>query len=74
MVSLAPNLKSLIKSTSDRSVDAPALDSLVQKVLDESNNKVSIENRKSQWEYLLKNEVFSLAVRIAGSSFERSCP
>ena len=70
MASLAPHLKTLVKLISARPVDALTLDRLVQKVLDESNKKVSVENRKSHWEYLLKNEIFTLAVRIAGSLFD----
>ena len=62
MVSLAPHLKSLIKSMSVQPVDELILDSLIQKELNETSKKVSVENRKSQWEYLLKNEVFALAV------------
>jgi hypothetical protein len=64
MVSLAPHLNSLIKSMSVQPVDELILDSLIQKELNESSKKVSVENRKSQWEYLLKNEVFALAVRL----------
>jgi hypothetical protein len=69
MVSLAPTLQSLIKSIHAQPVDSQTLNRLVQKVLDESNNMVSIENRKSQWEYLLKNEIFTLAVRWARQRF-----
>ena len=65
MVSLAPHLESLAKAIFVRPVDALTLDSLVQKVLNDTSHKVSAENRKSQWEYLLKNEIFALAVSIA---------
>lgn len=65
MVSLAPTLKSLVESITDRSPDTQTLYRLVQKALDESSDKVSTENRKSQWEYLLKDEIFTLAVRLA---------
>lgn len=64
MASLAPHLKSLVNSLSHRPVDAQTLGSLIQNVLDESKDKVSPDNWKSQWEYLLKNEVFILAVRL----------
>jgi THO complex subunit 1 len=75
MVSLAPHLKSLIKSMSAQPVDELILDSLIQKELNETSKKVSVENRKSQWEYLLKNEVFALAVRLlAGSLLKYHCP
>jgi THO complex subunit 1 len=62
---LAPILKSLVKSIHARSFDTQTLDNLVQKVLHEPHDEASAENLKSQWEYLLKNEIFTLAVRLA---------
>jgi hypothetical protein len=63
MLCLAPSLDSLLKSLPPRPVDERILSDLVQRTLDESKTKSSPENKKSQWEYLLKNEIFVLAVR-----------
>jgi hypothetical protein len=40
------------------------LDELVARTLSESKGKASPENYKVQWEYLLKNDVFLLAVSL----------
>jgi len=44
-------------------IEKAKLDELVARTLDESKDKSSPENRKVQWEYLLKNDIFLLAVR-----------
>lgn len=66
MVSLQPGLDSLLKSLLPGPVDQQKLDGLVRKALTEKN-KFCAENRKSQWEYLLKNDIFILAVRLVCS-------
>lgn len=63
MVSLQPTLITLLNSLPPSPFEQKALNELVEKTLNESKNNSSPENRKSQWEYLLKNEVFKLAVR-----------
>ncbi|KAJ6609332.1 THO complex subunit 1 transcription elongation factor-domain-containing protein [Mycena sp. CBHHK59/15] len=61
MTSLQPSLTSLLKSLPPSPVPQEKLNGLVEKTLSKSQAKSSPENRKSQWEYLLKNEVFNLA-------------
>ncbi|KAJ6463746.1 THO complex subunit 1 transcription elongation factor-domain-containing protein [Mycena vulgaris] len=60
MTSLQPSLALLLKSLPP-SPTQEKLDELVKKTLAESKAKSSPENRKSQWEFLLKNAVFDLA-------------
>ncbi|KAF7969000.1 hypothetical protein HWV62_28664 [Athelia sp. TMB] len=60
MASLAPTLKALITSIPSP-VDRETLDKLVNSTIQESRSQVPAENRKSQWEYLLRNEIFILA-------------
>ncbi|KAJ7492268.1 THO complex subunit 1 transcription elongation factor-domain-containing protein [Mycena latifolia] len=60
MTSLQPTLALLLKSLPP-SPTQEKLDELVKKSLANSKTKSSPENRKSQWEFLLKNEVFDLA-------------
>ncbi|KAF9446133.1 UDP-glucose 4-epimerase [Macrolepiota fuliginosa MF-IS2] len=62
MASLQPFLESLLSSLPQPPIAKDQFNSLVCKTLDESSGKSSPENRKSQWEYLLKNEIFKLAV------------
>jgi len=61
MLSLSPSLEALLTSL-PHPVDQQTLNELVKKTLDESKGKSSPENSKSQWEYLLKNDIFVLAV------------
>jgi hypothetical protein len=63
MTSLQPSLALLLKSLPS-SPSRKLLDERVKKTLSDSKAKSSPENRKSQWEYLLKNAVFDLAVRV----------
>lgn len=63
MVSLQPVLASLLKSLPPRPIEQTTLNELVKETITQSQTKTSAENRKSQWEYLLKNEIFLLAVR-----------
>lgn len=65
MTSLLPCFKKLVNSLPTGPLDPQTLDSLVKKALEDSKNVSSIENRKTQWEYLLKNEVFTLAVCVS---------
>lgn len=59
---LQPSLTRLLKSLPP-SPSQGKLDELVKKTLSDTQAKSSAENRKSQWDYLLKNAVFDLAVR-----------
>ncbi|KAJ7103182.1 THO complex subunit 1 transcription elongation factor-domain-containing protein [Mycena belliarum] len=60
MASLQPGLARLLQSLHP-SPTQEKLDELVKKTLESTKAKSSPENRKSQWEFLLKNEVFDLA-------------
>ncbi|KAJ7040243.1 THO complex subunit 1 transcription elongation factor-domain-containing protein [Mycena alexandri] len=60
MASLQPILTRLLKSLPP-SPTQEKLNELVKKTLVETEAKSSAENRKSQWEFLLKNAVFDLA-------------
>jgi THO complex subunit 1 len=62
MLSLESHLRSLLKALPARPANPDNVDELVRNTLKEVP-KSSAENRKSQWEYLLKNEIFTLAVR-----------
>lgn len=71
LVSLEPYLSFLLKSLPPRSTERDKLNELVKDTLQQSkaatertSNAVRTvpEYSKSQWEYLLKNEVFRLAV------------
>jgi THO complex subunit 1 len=63
MLPLQPFLDLLLSSLPPLPISKAQYDSLVKKTLDDSSGKSSPDNRKNQWEYLLKNEVFKLAVR-----------
>jgi hypothetical protein len=62
MLSLSPCLESLLIAFPPHPVDQQALKSLVEETLKQSKVISSPENRKSQWEYLLRNDIFALAV------------
>lgn len=61
MTSLQPFLTSLLKSLPPPPAAQDVLNDLIKKTLQDAKDKASPENRKSQWEYLLKNEIFILA-------------
>lgn len=56
-------LKQLLQALPRPPADKQALDPLVSAAIADVEPKTSPENRKTQWEYALRNEVFSLAVR-----------
>jgi hypothetical protein len=66
--SLQPKLSSLLKSLPPRPIEQNKLNELVKDTLEKSKAKtpkivrIVSEYSKNQWEYLLKNEVFLLAV------------
>ena len=62
MASLQPYITSLLKSLPPSPIEQDTLNELVSRTLADSKDKSSPENHKSQWEYLLKNEIFLLAV------------
>jgi hypothetical protein len=62
MVSLQPSLTFLLNNLPARPFDQQELNSLVCKTLAEAKLTSSQENRKAQWEYLLKADIFDLAV------------
>ncbi|KDR85576.1 hypothetical protein GALMADRAFT_218672 [Galerina marginata CBS 339.88] len=61
MASLQPHLTSLLNSLPPSPIEKAKLDELVIRTLAETEENSSPENRKSQWEYLLKNDIFLLA-------------
>lgn len=63
MGSQAQSVQLLLKSFPQRPFDQKVLHELVGKEIRKFQGKSSPENLKSQWEFLLKNEVFTLAVR-----------
>ena len=74
LVSLQPYLSSLLKSLPPSPVEQDKLNELVKDALEQVNTKterppkiarIVPEYTKSQWEYLLKNEVFLLAVGVS---------
>ncbi|KAM6498573.1 THO complex subunit 1 transcription elongation factor domain containing protein [Amanita muscaria] len=60
-MSLQTALTSLLDSLPPRPYNQEDLSALVRKTLDETKNRSSPENRKGQWEYLLKDDIFKLA-------------
>ncbi|TDL19394.1 hypothetical protein BD410DRAFT_774040 [Rickenella mellea] len=61
MFALSPCLDNLLSRLPPRPISKVDLDSLVETALKESQDKASTDFRKSQWEFVLKNEVFRLA-------------
>jgi hypothetical protein len=62
-LSLESAFAALLKSLHPRPVDQKTLVELVNRALQDSVAVSTDDNRKSQWEYLLKNEIYRLAVR-----------
>lgn len=60
--SLAPALKSILKSLPPGTSDQSKFNELAKRAIHETSTKGNDENRKSQWEHLLKNEIYTLAV------------
>lgn len=52
----------LVNSLDSQPATQESLDYLVEKALEDTKGKASPENRKSIWEYLLKNEILKFAV------------
>ncbi|KAF8641070.1 hypothetical protein AX17_000714 [Amanita inopinata Kibby_2008] len=61
MLSLQPALTTLLKNLPPRPFNQHELGKAVSKTLIETKDKSSPDSRKSQWEYLLKNDIFKLA-------------
>ncbi|KAF8913231.1 THO complex subunit 1 transcription elongation factor-domain-containing protein [Gymnopilus junonius] len=61
MASLQPHLTSLLESLPPSPIDQSKLSQLVKDTVLKTKDKSSPENRKVQWEYLLKNDIFLLA-------------
>lgn len=60
---LQPLLATLLDSLPPGPLEKTVLNDAVNKAIDESKkHSVAEATRKSQWEFLLKNEVFDLAV------------
>jgi THO complex subunit 1 len=58
---LSSHLSTLLEA---RSVSQQELDPLVAYAIQETKDARSLDTRRAQWEYLLKNEVFKLAVSV----------
>lgn len=56
-------LRQLLQSLPPPPAPDSTLDQLVTHTLSLTEPRTSAENRKTQWEYALRNEIFSLAVR-----------
>jgi hypothetical protein len=63
MFSLRPFLAKLLETLPPAPADQEELKELVSRTLTEARPHASTENWKSQWEYLLKDEIFRLVVR-----------
>lgn len=62
MESLQPHLTALLVSLPHSLGDRQKLNELVALTLLKTQNIFSQENRKAAWEYLLKDDIFQLAV------------
>lgn len=69
MQSLECSLKKIIGSLPENPIEKTTLDELVSNTLNETPPASSPDNRRVQWEYILRNEVFSLAVGKITPSF-----
>ncbi|KAF5312071.1 hypothetical protein D9619_002707 [Psilocybe cf. subviscida] len=61
MISLQPHLDALLKSLPPAPVDQSKLDGAVVRVLKDTKDNTWPENRKTQWEHVLRNDIFQLA-------------
>ncbi|EJC98817.1 uncharacterized protein FOMMEDRAFT_114065 [Fomitiporia mediterranea MF3/22] len=61
MFSLSDILEGLISSLPPHPIAKDVLDKFVDDAIEESKQHTSSDNRKSQWEYLLRNKVYELA-------------
>lgn len=59
------SLRNLLQTLPPRPIEKDVLDAAVSKALNEAGQKSTQENRRTQWEYVLRNEVYTLAVRIS---------
>lgn len=62
MQALESKLKALLNTRKPRPIGKETLDELVSQTLSDSPSTASAETRKTQWEYLLRNEILQLAV------------
>ncbi len=62
MQALQDSLTSLLASLPPRPINKAPLDALVAQTLEESRLKTSPETWKTKWEYVLRKEVYDLAV------------
>lgn len=63
MSSQTQSVKQLLRTFPKRPFDQKELDEKLAKEIRKFQNKASPENVKSQWELVLRSEVFALAVR-----------
>lgn len=63
MSSQTQSVKQLLRTFPKRPFDQKELDEKLAKEIRKFQNKASPENVKSQWELVLRSEVFTLAVR-----------
>jgi hypothetical protein len=62
MVSLRPHFEKLLKDLPLPPAHPGQLEKLVARTLEDAKPHARSENWKNQWEYLLRNEIFKLAV------------
>ena len=62
MQALQDSLSSLLASLPPRPIDKATLDTLVERTLEESKAKTNQETWKNKWEFVLRKDIFELAV------------
>lgn len=67
-LALSQSLEKLLQGLPPHPIDEQELNGLVSSTISESSDRSSFDNRKSQWEFLLKDEVFRLAETEGGSN------
>lgn len=67
-LALSQSLEKLLQGLPPHPIDEQELNGLVSSTISDSSDRSSFDNRKSQWEFLLKDEVFRLAETEGGSN------
>ena len=61
MFAVSQHLQTLVSSLPPHSIPPEDVEKLVKETLERSQSGSSAENRRAQWEFLLRNEVLTLA-------------
>jgi len=59
---IEPHYRALLSALPSSRPDQKTLDEAVKKALEQSADKGPLENRRAQWEFLVKNDILTLAV------------